>query len=231
MSEPGRILLVEDDANLRDTLGEVLRDEGYSVASADSVASAVGLLQAAAFDVIVLDLMLPDGDGYSLCERIRSEGKRSRVLMLTARTLDGDLERGFDVGADDYLKKPYRLRELLARVKALVRRGDTAVPAPRGLEIGGVTVDKEARRALDAAGQELPLTRTELDLLVLFLENPGKALSRNDILDRVWGKSVVVDERTVDNFISSLKRKLGWTPESAFHFKSVRGVGYRLERP
>lgn len=231
MSEPGRILLVEDDANLRDTLGEVLRDEGYSVAAADSVASATALLQAAAFDVIILDLMLPDGDGYSLCERIRKEGKRSRVLMLTARTLDGDLERGFDAGADDYLKKPYRLRELLARVKALVRRAEVAAPAPGGLELGGVTVDKEARRALDAAGQELPLTRTELDLLVLFLENPGKALSRNDILDRVWGKSVVVDERTVDNFISSLKRKLGWTPESSFQFKSVRGVGYRLERP
>lgn len=230
MSEPGRILLVEDDGNLRDTLGEVLRDEGYSLASADSVASATALLAAAAFDVIILDVMLPDGDGYSLCEKIRREGKSARVLMLTARTLDGDLERGFDAGADDYLKKPYRLRELLARVKALSRRANAGVPAAAGLLLGDVTIDKDARRALDAAGVEIPLTRTELDLLVLFLENPGKALSRNEILDRVWGKNVVVDERTVDNFISSLKKKLGWTPSSTFHFKSVRGVGYRLER-
>lgn len=230
MSEPGRILLVEDDGNLRDTLGEVLRDEGYSLASADSVASATALLAAAAFDVIILDVMLPDGDGYSLCEKIRREGKTARVLMLTARTLDGDLERGFDAGADDYLKKPYRLRELLARVKALSRRSSAGVPVAAGLLLGEVSIDKDARRALDRAGVEIPLTRTELDLLVLFLENPGKALSRNEILDRVWGKNVVVDERTVDNFISSLKKKLGWTPASTFHFRSVRGVGYRLER-
>ena len=230
MSEPGRILLVEDDANLRDTLGDVLRDEGFSVATADSVASATALLAAAAFDVVILDVMLPDGDGYTLCERIRREGNKARVLMLTARTLDGDLERGFDAGADDYLKKPYRLRELLARVKALSRRVDVASAAPHGLLLGQVSIDKDARRVVDAAGAEIPLTRTELDLLVLFVENPGRALSRNDILDRVWGKNIVVDERTVDNFISSIKKKLRWTPASPFNFKSVRGVGYRLER-
>ncbi|MCC7070271.1 MAG: response regulator transcription factor [Deltaproteobacteria bacterium] len=224
------MLLVEDDANLRTTLDEVLRDEGLSVATADSVASASALLAAASFDLVILDLMLPDGDGYSLCERIRREGKKARVLMLTARTLDGDLERGFEVGADDYLKKPYRLRELLARVKALLRRADAAVPAPQGLLLGELRIDKDARRVVDAAGAEIPLTRTELDLLVLFIEQAGKALSRNEILDRVWGKSVVVDERTVDNFVSSLKKKLRWTPESPFNFRSVRGVGYRLER-
>lgn len=230
MTAPGRILLVEDDANLRDTLGEVLRDEGYSVASADSVVSATALLAAASFDVVILDLMLPDGDGYGLCERVRREGKRARVLMLTARTLDADLERGFDVGADDYLKKPYRLRELLARVKALARRVEVATPAHEGLRLGEVAIDKEGRRALDGSGAEIPLTRTELDLLVLFVENPGRALTRNEILDRVWGKNVVVDERTVDNFISSLKKKLRWAPGAPFQFKSVRGVGYRLER-
>lgn len=230
MSDPGRILLVEDDANLRTTLDEVLQDEGLSVATADSVASANALLSAASFDVVILDIMLPDGDGYALCERIRREGKRARVLMLTARTLDGDLERGFEVGADDYLKKPYRLRELLARVKALLRRDDVARPVPTGLTLGGLRIDKDARRVLDHAGAEIALTRTELDLLVLFVEHAGKALTRNEILDRVWGKNVVVDERTVDNFVSNLKKKLRWTPESPFNFKSVRGVGYRLER-
>ncbi|MBI1949304.1 MAG: response regulator transcription factor [Deltaproteobacteria bacterium] len=224
------MLLVEDDANLRATLDEVLRDEGFSVAAADSVASATALLAAASFDVVILDLMLPDGDGYALCERLRRDGKTARVLMLTARTLDGDLERGFEVGADDYLRKPYRLRELLARVKALVRRADVATPAAVGLLLGELRIDKDARRVLDGAGAEVPLTRTELDLLVLFVEQPGRALSRNEILDRVWGKNVVVDERTVDNFISSLKKKLRWTPASPFNFKSVRGVGYRLER-
>jgi DNA-binding response OmpR family regulator len=231
VTEAGRILLVEDDANLRETLGEVLRDEGYSVAVAETVAAAEAMLAAASFDLVVLDVMLPDGDGYALCASIRRQGKRARVLMLTARTLDDDLERGFDAGADDYVKKPYRLRELLARVKALVRRAEPGAPlAPSGLRIGDVTIDTEARRAVDADGAEVPLTRTELDLLVLFLENTGKALSRNEILDRVWGKGVVVDERTVDNFVSSLKKKLRWTQESTFAFKSVRGVGYRLER-
>lgn len=231
--EPGRILLVEDDANLRLTLADVLRDEGYSVAAAADVEGARTLLAAASFDVIILDVMLPDGDGYSLCSELKGRapavGLPPRVLMLTARTLEDDLIRGFDAGADDYLKKPYRLRELLVRARALARRPGTAPAAGDRVKIGELHLDKRGRRVADANGVEVPLTPTEIDLLVLLVESAGRALSRNEILDRVWGKDVVVDERTVDNFVSSLKKKLRWTPASPFAIKTVRGLGYRME--
>jgi DNA-binding response OmpR family regulator len=234
VGEPGRILLVEDDESLRLTLADVLRDEGYSVATAASAAQSRSLLGSASFDVIILDVMLPDGDGYSLCAEMKKPGALSsrgaRVLMLTARTLEDDLVRGFDAGADDYLKKPYRLRELMVRVRALARRPGAAMPVPdERVRVGEMTIDKVARRVIDAGGVEIPLTPTELDLLILLVETSGRALSRNEILDRVWGKDVVVDERTVDNFVSSLKKKLRWTPESPFAIKTVRGVGYRME--
>lgn len=231
MGEVGRVLLVEDDKNLRLTLADVLRDEGYSVAAAADVQGARSLLGAASFDVIILDVMLPDGDGYALCEELKAKAGDAppRVLMLTARTLEDDLVRGFDAGADDYLKKPYRLRELLVRVRALARRPGATLPAAERVRLGDVLLDKPARRVIDGSGAEVALTPTEIDLLVLLVESAGRALSRHEILDRVWGRDVVVDERTVDNFVSSLKKKLRWTPASPFAIKTVRGVGYRLE--
>ena len=224
-SRSDRILIVEDDESLRVTLADVLREEGYRVAVARDVSSAEALLEGATFDVIVLDLMLPDGDGYGLCARLRERGNHARVLMLTARTLEDDLVRGFKVGADDYLKKPYRLRELLARVGALARRGSAASPGVARLRLGEHTIDKDACRVVDGSGQEVALTRTELDLLVLLVESAGHALSRNEILDRVWGRDVVVDARTIDNFVSSLKKKLRWGPGCGFSIRTVRGVG------
>jgi DNA-binding response OmpR family regulator len=136
--------------------------------------------------------------------------------------------RGFESGADDYLAKPYRLRELLARVDALLRRAG-ARRAPAGLRLGAVAIDREARTVHDAAGAEVSLTRTEFDLLVFFVEQAGVALSRDTILDAVWGEDVVVDPRTVDNFVSNLKKKLDWRPDAGWALHAVRGVGYRLE--
>lgn len=236
--EPSRILLVEDDESLRLTLADELRDNGYSVATASSVAQAESLLASASFDVVILDVMLPDGDGYALCASLRkkasaSGNKSARVLMLTARTLEDDLVKGFDAGADDYLKKPYRLRELLVRVRALARRpgAPSADDAANDVvALGDMKLDKRARCVRDAGGAEIAFTPTEIDLLVLLVDSNGRALSRNEILDTVWGKDVVVDERTVDNFVSSLKKKLKWTPSSPFAIKTVRGVGYRMER-
>ncbi len=234
--EPSRILLVEDDESLRLTLADELRDNGYSVATAASVAAAESFLASASFDVVILDVMLPDGDGYTLCASLRKKSgannASARVLMLTARTLEDDLVKGFDAGADDYLKKPYRLRELLVRVRALARRPGSA-PAEAASDVvtlGDMTLDKRARCVRDAGGADIAFTPTEIDLLVLLVDSNGRALSRNEILDTVWGKDVVVDERTVDNFVSSLKKKLKWTPSSPFAIKTVRGVGYRMER-
>lgn len=226
-----RVLVVEDDDNLRLPLADVLEDEGFVV---DAVANGTDALSAAAAsapDVVILDIMLPDIDGYAVCTRLRQAGCAAGILMLTARTLEDDIVRGFDAGADDYLAKPYRLRELLARVRSLLRRAGVVVASEEPqLRVGPWTVDTEARTVSDAAGADVDLTRTEFDLLVFLVEQPGKALPRDRILEQVWGRDVVVDPRTVDNFVSSLKRKLSWTDGCGFSIRAVRGVGYRFER-
>jgi two-component system, OmpR family, response regulator len=170
----------------------------------------------------VLDLMLPDGDGSALCRELRKAGNPARVLMLTARTLEDDLVKGFEAGADDYLAKPYRLRELLARVAALVRRTG-AVAAGSTHTLGHYQVD-ETRRTVTGPSGGVELTRKEFDLLVCLLRAGDAVVKRDDILDAVWG-DVVVDTHTVDNFVSSLKKKL---KGDGFELKTVRGVGFRL---
>jgi DNA-binding response OmpR family regulator len=224
-----RVLVVEDDPNLRLTLVDNLEEEGYVVEAASTLAEARAKWKATGFDVVVLDIMLPDGDGYSLCRELRQAGTSSRVLMLTARTLEDDAVRGFDAGADDYVAKPYRLRELLARIRVLARRGAAAAPPEEVLSFDRFRVDLASRRLLDASGQPLELTRTEFDLLVYLLRNAGKALTRDQILSSVWGEDTVVDAHTVDNFISNLRKKLEWNSSSRFEIRSVRGVGYRMD--
>ncbi len=218
-----RILLVEDEENLRIALQDNLEEVGYDVVSATSIGAARGLTNS--IDLVILDLMLPDGDGYTFCRWLRATGHPARVLMLTARTLEEDIVRGFEAGADDYVAKPYRLRELLARVAALVRRG---VAPSESVSFAGFTLDTTARAVRGNSGI-LELTRTEFDLLACFLRNRDRALTRDQILDAVWGADVVVDTRTVDNFVASLKKKLGWTETSSFRFRAIRGVGYRME--
>ncbi|MEM6990975.1 MAG: response regulator transcription factor [Myxococcota bacterium] len=228
--EAPRILVVEDDDNLRLPLADVLEDEGYLVDAVANGADALSAAERDAPDVVILDIMLPDIDGYTVCAKLREAGSRAGVLMLTARTLEDDVVRGFDAGADDYLAKPYRLRELLARVGSLLRRSSRPTVSDDELAVGIWTIRREARTVSNAAGEEVELTRTEFDLLVFLVESPGKALPRDRILERVWGRDVVVDPRTVDNFVSSLKRKLGWTAGCGFSIRAVRGVGYRFER-
>jgi two-component system, OmpR family, response regulator len=215
------VLLVEDDENLRVTLADNLEEQGYLVTPVGTFKGAQEALKKNKVDLVVLDLMLPDGDGYQLCRQIRSERLPVRVLMLTARSLEEDLVRGFDAGADDYLAKPYRLRELLARIAALLRRGEVKRSLHR---FGGYTLD-EAARTVEGPKGPVPLTRKEFDVLLMLLERKGEVLSRDDILDRVWGADVVVDVHTVDNFVSSLKKKL---KGDGFELKTVRGVGFRL---
>jgi DNA-binding response OmpR family regulator len=225
----GRILIVEDDENLRLALEDNLALEGYQVSVAGTGAAALAALERSRYDLVVLDIMLPDVDGYQICRRIRERGDPARVLMLTARTLESDLVQGFDAGADDYLAKPYRLRELLARVAALLRRPAPATGAPARLSFGAFELDLDARRLLGEGGAEVALTRTELDLLSCLVRNAGRALARDEILAQAWEPGVVVEPRTVDNFVSSLKKKLGWRETDPWRIRSVRGVGYRFE--
>ncbi|MBC8069013.1 MAG: response regulator transcription factor [Deltaproteobacteria bacterium] len=227
------VLVVEDDENLRLALTDNLTEEGYQVVAVSGAHAALAAAQQQSFAIVVLDIMLPDGDGYSVCRKLREQGCTAGVLMLTARTLEDDLVRGFDSGADDYLAKPYRLRELLARVGALARRGTTGTPPPpvapgKRDVIAGIGIDRKARVVV-REGAEVDLTRTEFDLLVCLVDHAGEALTREAILDRVWGKGIVVEQRTVDNFISSLKRKLGWHDGCGFNIRAVRGIGYRFE--
>ncbi len=221
------ILIVEDDAHLRVGLRDNLLDEGYLVAEAPNTRDAERQLQERAFDLLILDVMLPGEDGYSFCRRLRAQGNKSMVLMLTARSLEDDILKGFEVGAQDYLTKPYRLRELLARVRALVRRFGAA--PPEQVAFSGFTLDLGKRLVSRPDGTAVELTRTEFDLLAFLLRHKDRALPRGEILDAVWGRDVVVDPRTVDNFVSSLKRKLGWTSTSGFSIHTIRGVGYRME--
>lgn len=225
-----RILIIEDDENLRVALADNLDSEGYEVSVAASGAEARSHMSEGRFDLLILDLMLPDTDGYRLCKAFRTEQVDSRILMLTARALDEDIVRGFDAGADDYVTKPYRLAVLLARVKALLRRGAGRTSSGNvRLVFGDYTLDQESRLVTNGTGKVVDLTRKEFDLLRYFLIHPGRALARQQILDDVWGAEIVVDERTVDNFVSSVKKKLSWTPRAGFRIVTVRGVGYRLE--
>jgi DNA-binding response OmpR family regulator len=230
MTAPVAILIVEDDENLRVTLRDNLEQEGFALEAVADGHAALERAQARAFDVILLDVMLPGVDGYEVCRALRRAGSGAKILMLTARTLEEDIVRGLDAGADDYLVKPYRLRELLARVRALSRRSH-AVAAPEAAEAlrcGEFRIDCARRDVTDEAGASVKLTRTEFDLLVCLVRNRGRALSRNDLLQQVW-QGMVLDERTVDNFVSSLKKKLRWRAGAGFEIYTVRGVGYRFE--
>ncbi len=224
-----RILVVEDEPNLRRTLEDNLSEEGYAVQTAASVAEAKAQVAKQEPELLVLDLMLPDGDGYSLCRELRSRGFRGRVLMLTARTLEEDVVKGFEAGADDYVSKPYRLRELLARVAAMLRREGAAEVAPEGVPVGRLRLNLGARTVVDERGEAIELTRTEFDLFAFLVRNRDRALTRDQILDGVWGQEVVVDAHTVDNFVSSLKRKLRWEEGAGFEIRTIRGVGYRMQ--
>ena len=227
MSEPARLLVVEDDENLRLVLVDNLESDGYAVTAARTIAEARRALELAGYDLVVLDLMLPDGDGHALARELRQRQRSERILMLTARTLEDDLVRGFETGADDYVTKPYRLRELLARVRALVRR--PAAVAQRAHAFAGFSLDLDARTLRSPSGELIALTKTELDLLATFVAHTGLARTRDQLLDAAWGEDVMVDERTVDNFVASLKKKLGWRPDARWRIAAVRGVGYRFE--
>ena len=225
-----RILLVEDDENLRLVLADNLEEQGYEVALAADLAQARRQHDEKSPNLVILDLMLPDGDGYSFCRELRSEGATCPILMLTARALESDVVDGLEAGADDYVAKPYRLAELLARIEALLRRsGKRPSTAPYHDRLGSLRIAIAGRIVQREGGQRISLTKTEFDLLACLLARPHEALTRKQILALAWPGDIVVEPRTVDNFVSTLKRKLGWTQTSPWRISTVRGVGYRLE--
>jgi DNA-binding response OmpR family regulator len=226
-----RVLVVEDERVINDQLAERLRAEGYDVAQAFDGLAAVHEAHAGEPDVVVLDVMLPGIDGHEVCRRIQAL-RPVPVLMLTARDDEADILVGLGVGADDYLTKPFRMREVVARVAALVRRVDRAAelaasPERSPLVVGALTVDP-GRRRTTRDGAEVHLTPTEFDLLVCLAREPGQVLTRERLLADVWGWAETgltgVATRTVDSHVKALRHKLGAT-----WIRTVHGVGYALE--
>ena len=223
-----KILIVEDEATVRDTLALNLRAEGYTVLAAGDGATGLRLAREEDPDLVVLDLMLPELDGLSLTRMLRRDSQVP-IIMLTARGTEMDKITGLETGADDYVVKPFSLGELLARVRANLRRAttDTRAAAAR-LQAGDLVLDLLGRRAT-LAGEEVKLTHREFDLLAELMRNQGAVLSRDLLLTRVWGYDYVGDSHTVDVHIRWLREKIEADPSAPQRLTTVRGVGYRFE--
>ncbi|QIB35203.1 response regulator [Ancylobacter pratisalsi] len=225
-----RLLLVEDDRDIRSLLTDFLGGEGYEVEAVESGALMDRALMRAMPDLVILDIMLPGEDGLSICRRLRARS-RVPILMLTAKHDEVDRIVGLEIGADDYLGKPFNPRELLARIRALLRRSSGALaagaPERRRRRFSRLTVDLDARLIEDDAGQRVNLTTAEFDLLTCFLERPGRVLSRDQLLDWTRGRSAEPFDRTIDVTVSRLRAKLAQClPEEDQLITTVRNVGY-----
>ncbi len=220
-----RLLLVEDDASLRETLAAQLEREGFEVIAVGDGGEALELARTAQPDLIILDVMLPTLDGLSVCRILRKESDVP-ILMLTARGGPVDRIVGLEVGADDYVAKPFHMGELIARVRALLRR--TRGRPATTVTAGDLTLDLLARKAYKG-GRELRLTLKEFDLLATLIQNRGRVLSRAFLLERVWGVENPVDTRTIDTHIRWLREKIEEDPAHPRRIVTVRGIGYRFE--
>jgi DNA-binding response OmpR family regulator len=226
-------VIVDDDPDIRALIGELLRQSGFEVTEAGTGAEGLAAVREVEPDVVTLDLNLPDLDGIEVCRRIR-EITDAYVVMLTARPDEIDRLMGLEIGADDYLTKPFSPRELRARIAAMLRRprsvsGPAAEqdPQPETVRHGGLEIDLEGRMVM-LDGVELDLTRTEFDLLATLLSGPRRVWPRETLLRTVWGTEWVSDGHLVEVHMANLRRKLGDDPRSGRYIRTVRGVGYRL---
>jgi two-component system alkaline phosphatase synthesis response regulator PhoP len=229
MRAPARILVVDDEAHLAEGIRENLEAEGYRTEVAHDGLTGLERLRAEPFDLVVLDVMMPNMDGIELCAQLRREGVQTPVLFLTVKGGPEDRVRGFEAGGDDYLAKPFHLKELLLRVAAILRRsswyqgnGETT------LAFGGNEIDFKTYGARAWDGSEHALTHKEAMILKALADSVGNIVTREEILDRVWGYEVFPSTRTIDNFIVRLRKRFERNPESPAHFHTVRGVGYRF---
>lgn len=229
-----KVLVVEDEAGAREALVALVKELGYEASSAGSVAEASEALARGAPDVCITDLGLPDGDGLGLIERLRGEHPQLPVLVLTARDEEADVVAGLSSGAVDYVTKPFRLAELLARIAAQLRQHAAASAADTRagdrLVVGDLEIQVDARRVL-VAGAEVALRPKEFDLLARLGDDAGRVVRREDLMADVWDEHWWGSTKTLDVHVSALRRHLGEEPGSPSRITTVRGVGYRLERP
>ena len=222
-----RILIVEDEPGIAFALESDMQTEGYDVTVVTDGVEAVSRARSERFDLILLDVMLPRKDGFDVCRELRHGGLTTPIILLTAKTHEAEKVLGLDAGADDYVTKPFSPRELRARIRALFRR---AAPDQRDVvqPFGSFELDL-ARFELRRDGRKLETTPTELKLLTVFVRNRGKVLTRERLLEEVWGSGVYVSDRVVDNHIVALRKKLEDDPAAPRYLVSVRSVGYRFD--
>lgn len=224
-----KVLAVDDEQSIRELLAFQLQKHGYEALMAEDGQEA--LAKAEGMDLILLDLMLPGLDGLEVCRRLKADKRTARIpiIMLTAKAEEIDKVLGLELGADDYVVKPFSVRELMARVKAVLRRSSQEGPQEEALQIDCLRLDFSSYQAW-LAGEELVLTPKEFELLKLLVTSPGRAFSRDELLERIWGYEYYGDTRTVDVHIRHLRAKLGERPGLSERIETVRGVGYRFAR-
>src|SRR5579863_5590612 len=229
-----KVLVIEDEPGIAFSLESDLQTEGYEVTLVADGAEAVPRALSQPFDLILLDVMLPNKDGFEICRQLRHQGLKIPIILLTAKTHEAEKILGLDVGADDYVTKPFSPRELRARIRALLRRAvtdpaksDAASSRDEIHQFGTCELDM-ARFELRRDGESIDTTTTELKLLAAFVRNRGRLLTRERLLDEVWGSGIAVTDRVIDNHIVSLRKKIEDEPTAPRYLISVRGVGYRV---
>jgi DNA-binding response OmpR family regulator len=234
MSPPpeARVLVVDDEPNIVDVITMALRFQGFAVESAATGAGALAAVSEFRPDLIVLDVMLPDGDGFDFCRELRADQalRGVPILFLTARSQEIDKVLGLEIGGDDYITKPFSPRELLARVKAHLRRGAPGAGGPPPKQAGPLAIDTTSHR-VTLHGEPISLTATEYKLLEFFFSGPGRVYSREQLLRAIWGDSTHVTPRNVDVHIRRLRERIEEEPENPKWIQTVRGFGYRFDLP
>lgn len=221
------ILIIEDEPDIVMGLKDALEFEGYEVLSSALGREGVAMAKQQKPDALLLDLMLPDINGYQVCEELRRFDPFLPIIMLTARSLEADKIRGLDVGADDYVTKPFSVAELTARIRAIVRRASRGTGAPELIEIGDAKVNLTTQ-TVERGGRSHRLSYYEVELVRVLYERKGQPVARDDILTRVWGLEASPTNRTVDNFIVKLRKKIERSPDKPEHILTVYGFGYKL---
>jgi len=227
-----RILFVEDERSISEPFSKALAREGFEPVTAFTAAEALALAGRMEFDLVLLDLNLPDGDGRDVCRELRRKSEVP-IVMLTARGTEMDRVVGLELGADDYVVKPFSSAEVIARIRAVLRRTGNGSPAPAPAAprtVGELTVDSGARQA-SLAGEELDLTRREFDLLARLVRDAGNVVTREELLSSVWDENWYGSTKTLDVHVGTLRRKLGDEAESPTYIHTVRGVGFRMAAP
>jgi len=223
-----RILVVEDEPGIALGLEDDLKLEGYDVEVVGDGAAASQRARQGGFDLILLDVMLPGKDGFEVCRELRRAGMRTPILMLTAKTQEAEKVMGLELGADDYVTKPFGTRELRARIKALLRRAEPQTGEIECYRFGDVEVDFR-RGELRRRGAAVELTPIEFKLLTLFVRAPGRLMSRDQLIAGAWGPDIFTSDRIVDNHIANLRRKIEPDPAAPRYLRNVRGLGYRFD--